>query len=89
MSKKQAEEGIEVVVSESSGLRVYGTPVIDTLGNKAIVHESSVPKQEGGPFLWVTLQKAGETEGVGVLLDQAQAQDLRDRIDAGMNVWGK
>lgn len=88
MSKEQPEGAIEIIVSESE-LRVYGTPVQDTLGNKAIVHESSVPESEGGPFMWLTLQKAGETEGVGVLLDQEQAQALRDRIDAGMNIWGQ
>lgn len=88
MSKDKPEEGIDKIVT-NSGLHVYGTPVIDELGNKAIIHESSVPESEGGPFLWLTLQKAGETEGVGVLLDQNQTQVLRDRIDAAIKgVWG-
>lgn len=86
MSKKKSDEAVEIIEGES-GLRVYGTPIIDTLGNKAIVHESSIPTSEGGPFLWVTLQKAGETEGVAVLLDQAQAQALQDRLASGMEVW--
>lgn len=86
MSQREPE-GIEEIVSQS-GLTVYGTPVTDTLGNKAIVHESSVPEEEGGPFLWLTLQKAGETEGVGVLLDQNQAEVLRDRLNAAIKgVW--
>lgn len=87
MSKDK--EGIEKVVTQS-GLAVYGTPVVDTLGNKVIVHESSVPEKEGGPFLWLTLQKAGETEGVGVLLNQNQAQVLQDRLGAAIEgVWEK
>lgn len=87
MSKDNTPKGaVEIIVSES-GLHVYGTPVTDTLGNKAIVHESSVPEFEGGPLLWLTLQEAGETEGVGVLLDQTQFLELMDRMDSAREVW--
>lgn len=87
MSKEQPENAIEVIQGKT-GTKVFGEPVKDKLGNSALVHESSVPESEGGPLVWLTLQKAGETEGVGVLLDQAQLQDLQDRLDAAKGVWG-
>lgn len=81
-------EGIEKILSQS-GLAVYGTPINDTLGNRIIVHESSVPEEEGGPYIWVTLQRAGESEGVGVLLDEHQVQVLLQRLGfASKEVWG-
>lgn len=84
MSKKKQD--IEVIESES-GLRVFGTPVTDALGNEAYVHESIVPEDEGGPFVWLSLRRPGEEESAGVLLDFAQAEALRNRLNAAMEVW--
>lgn len=88
MSKDQPDQGLEKIVT-ASGLHVYGTPVVDLLGNKIILHESSVPEEEGGPFIWLTLQRAGETEGVGVLLDANLADLLLERFQsARSDTWG-
>lgn len=88
MSKDQPEGAIEMIET-ASGLKVYGPPITDKLGNRLIVHESSVPADEGGPFVWVTLQQAGETEGVGVLLDEEQLKTLILRVEtATEEMWG-
>ena len=84
--KNETAAGIEKIVSQS-GLHVYGTPLIDVLGNKVIIHESSVPAEEGGPYVWLTLQQAGETEGVGVLLDENLVKVLGERLEAAREVW--
>lgn len=85
MSKQDQPEELADVIRTQSGLRVYGE-LVDRLGNRVIVHESSVPEDEGGPFVWLTLQKAGETGGVGVLLDSALLEEVKALLD---NVeWG-
>lgn len=84
MSKKK--KGVERIVGEN-GLAVYGEPVTDTLGNEAIVHESSVPEEEGGPFLWLSLRRPGEEGAAAVLLDESQLQELVDRLEAAKGVW--
>lgn len=87
MSNDQPEGAIEMIET-ASGLKVY-PPITDKLGNQLIVHESSVPANEGGPFVWVTLQKAGETEGVGVLLDEEMLKTLVLRVEtATEEMWG-
>ena len=86
MSKDKPAEGLEKIVTQS-GLHVYGTPITDILGNRIIIHESAVPESEGGPLVWLTLQEAGETEGVGVLLDQNLTEVLRNRLDQAKEVW--
>lgn len=77
---------IEKIVTES-GLTVFGDPVTDSLGNEAYVHESAVPKDEGGPLVWLSLRRPGEDESAGVLLDQAQLQAIQDRLEAAKGVW--
>lgn len=84
MSKKKQD--IEVIESES-GLRVFGTPVTDALGNEAYVHESIVPEDEGGPFIWLSLRRPGEDESAGVLLSQDQVEAIQARLEASKGVW--
>lgn len=84
MSKKKQK--VERIVGEN-GLAVYGEPVTDQLGSEALVHESSVPKDEGGPFLWLSLRRPGEEGAAAVLLDEGQLQELVDRLEAAKGVW--
>lgn len=84
MSKKK--QGIERIVDDN-GLAVYGEPVTDKLGNEALVHESSVPKEEGGPLMWLSLRRPGEEGAAAVLLDEGQVQELVDRLEAAKEVW--
>lgn len=88
MSEQKQPDGAIEAIRTQSGLRVFGWPVVDTLGNKALVHESSVPESEGGPFVWLTLQKAGETEGVGVLLDSTQLEELQELLASAQEGLG-
>lgn len=86
---KEPQTALEVITS-TSGLKVFGEEVVDHLGNKGVIHESSVSEDEGGPFVWLTLQESTSTEAVGLLLGAEQVEAIRDRLDLALKtVWGQ
>lgn len=79
MSKKSAPK-------TPSGQAMYGEPVTDALGNEALVHESSVPEDEGGPMAWLSLREPGQEGAAAVLLDASQIDELIDRLKKARKV---
>ena len=86
-SPEQKNDMLQIIPT-ADDLQVFGTPVTDTLGNTALVHQSRVPESEGGPYVWLTLQKQGETEAYAVHLGQEETRALRDRLTLALdNLW--